>query len=59
MVLGDAMCSLNPVYGQGMTVAAKEVEHLDKCLSQCLENGNTEDLAQPFFSGAAKYIDAA
>ena len=59
IVLGDAMCSINPVYGQGMTVASKEVEHLDSCLRQCLENGSTKTIAQSFFKGAAKFIDAA
>lgn len=59
VVLGDAMCSLNPVYGQGMTVASKEVEHLDNCLQQCRENGSIENLALPFFKGAAKFVDAA
>ena len=59
IVLGDAMSSINPVYGQGMTVAAKEVEHLDACLKQCLKTGSTKDIAQPFFKGAATIIDAA
>ena len=64
IVLGDAMCSFNPVYAQGMTVAAKEVEHLDACLRQCLEgsgsdNGHLDKVAQPFFKGASKFIDAA
>lgn len=59
IVLGDAICSLNPVFGQGMTVAFKEVEHLDACLQKCMENGGTENLALPFFKGAAKFIDAA
>ena len=59
IVLGDAMSSINPAYGQGMTVAANEVEYLDSCLQQCLESGSTKAIAQPFFKGAAKIIDAA
>jgi 2-polyprenyl-6-methoxyphenol hydroxylase-like FAD-dependent oxidoreductase len=35
IVLGDALCSFNPVYAQGMTVAAIEVETLQTCLQQC------------------------
>jgi len=60
VVLGDAICSLNPVYGQGMTVAAKEVEHLDQCLQQCASTRHIEDkFALSFFKGATKFIDAA
>jgi len=60
VVLGDAICSLNPVYGQGMTVAAKEVEHLDQCLRQCVPSGHIADkFALEFFKGATKFVDAA
>jgi 2-polyprenyl-6-methoxyphenol hydroxylase-like FAD-dependent oxidoreductase len=54
LVLGDAMCSFNPVYGQGMTVAALEAEALRACLQ-----ANDEDLAHRYFRLAARVIDPA
>jgi len=34
IVLGDAVCAFNPVYGQGMTVAALGALTLNQCLKQ-------------------------
>ena len=34
-MVGDSLCAFNPVYGQGMTVAAKEVERLAATLAGC------------------------
>ena len=52
-MLGDAICSFNPVYGQGMTVAVLEAAELDKALQE-----EPRKLAQKFFARAAKIVDA-
>jgi 2-polyprenyl-6-methoxyphenol hydroxylase-like FAD-dependent oxidoreductase len=53
LVIGDALCSLDPTYGQGMTVAALEA----LTLRDCLRSGDAP-LAQRFFGAAARYIGA-
>jgi 2-polyprenyl-6-methoxyphenol hydroxylase-like FAD-dependent oxidoreductase len=36
VVVGDAACAFNPVYGQGMSAAALTAEALDRCLADHL-----------------------
>lgn len=54
VVIGDAVCCLNPVYAQGMTVAAQEAV----ALRDCLRSGS-RDLPRRFYRAAARRIDAA
>jgi 2-polyprenyl-6-methoxyphenol hydroxylase-like FAD-dependent oxidoreductase len=54
LVLGDAICSFNPIYGQGMTVAAIEAV----VLRECLRSGD-KDLPRRFFRASAKKIRIA
>ncbi|MHB8813870.1 MAG: monooxygenase, partial [Steroidobacteraceae bacterium] len=56
LVMGDAMCSFNPIYAQGMTVSASEAEVLDRTLRQRATNP-AEGAARAYFTAAAKTID--
>jgi 2-polyprenyl-6-methoxyphenol hydroxylase-like FAD-dependent oxidoreductase len=52
LVFGDAVCSFNPIYGQGMTVAVTE-----GLLLRSLLTGDRDRLWRRFFRGAGKLID--
>jgi 2-polyprenyl-6-methoxyphenol hydroxylase-like FAD-dependent oxidoreductase len=54
LVTGDAMCSFNPIYGQGMTVAAMEA----LCMREVLKRGG-DDLPRRFFKVAAEPVGEA
>ena len=55
LVIGDAVCSFNPVYGQGMSTAAQQVRALQRVLA---ESTGLDGLAQAFFPKAAEVIAA-
>lgn len=52
LVLGDAVCSFNPVYGQGMTVAANQALVLRRLLAR-----NVNPVPGEYFQAIAKTIN--
>jgi len=52
LIMGDALSSFNPIYGQGMSVAAMEAIELETVLAH-----GQQDLARRFFARASKVID--
>lgn len=56
-MIGDALCSFNPVYGQGVTVAAMEAAALDQLLRERRGPDGLNGMAKPFFTRTASVVD--
>jgi 2-polyprenyl-6-methoxyphenol hydroxylase-like FAD-dependent oxidoreductase len=54
LALGDAICSFNPIYGQGMTCAAMEAVQLGRLLDQAASP--SAQLSQQYYQLAAKIV---
>ncbi|MEW9668481.1 NAD(P)-binding protein [Ammoniphilus sp. 3BR4] len=59
LFLGDTLCRFDPVFGQGMSVAAMEALALDQCLQKAWKQGRgiSSDLASRYFRKISKIID--
>jgi len=55
VAVGDAVCSFNPVYGQGMSVAAAAAETLATTIDEL--GGDLGRLPNVFFPRLAKVVD--
>jgi flavin-dependent dehydrogenase len=58
VLIGEAVASFNPVYGQGMTVSILEAMELEKCLLESRTTGHLSGLSQvmPFVMYSQKCL---
>ena len=56
IALGDSVCAFNPIYGQGMTVAALQSRLLDSQLTRRAGSGRLDGLGPAFQRGAAALV---
>lgn len=54
LVVGDAVCSFNPVYGQGMTSAALQANELDRTLQ---DGSPLNGLARSYYRRSSRLVD--
>lgn len=57
VAIGDAVASFNPVFGQGMTIAALEAEWLNSCISA--RDPASTGFARAYFAGVKPIVDYA
>lgn len=56
VVIGDALCTFNPIYAQGMSTAAKQAKILQAVLTECAtQSCGISKIASAFFSKAAEF----
>ena len=58
VVMGDAVCSFNPIYGQGMSVAAISAVALDRCLREAADDMERRVQRRVARSGAGAWLIA-
>jgi 2-polyprenyl-6-methoxyphenol hydroxylase-like FAD-dependent oxidoreductase len=56
LVAGDALCSFNPIYGQGMSAALLEVDALGRLLARRAADGGRDGLSAEYFAAASAVI---
>ncbi len=55
IMFGDARARLNPVFAQGMTIAAKNAKELDDCMDKYFK-GKKSKIPKQYYKRSSKYI---